>query len=349
MDNTPSNFTNTCFGGRLSYVDAQKGILILLVVFHHINNYAHSLNIEIDEIDMVFKANYLFVGFFMQAFFFLTGYVSSFNKKFTVFIKNNAKALLLPILFFWLINSSVETYFSHIKDSMMYVTIDNQKIPLLFETMWFLQALFIAKVLLWLINRYAKKTIIQIAIVVTLLVLGSILNDFLGHYNNWLHYRNALCMVFMMFMGFYLKKQTQLMVKVEKLRYVILLLYLIPTLLLATKDMTISYTHMQYFSTKYLVAYLYLSSMGTLAFFCCLKKNNSRFLEYLGKNSLIIYGVHFVFLQFLEVILLRFFSLNGWMNEFIYLIIVYCGSVLLCLASCLFLNRKPFCYLVGKF
>ena len=61
----------------------------------------------------------------------------------------------------------------------MYVTIDNQKIPLLFETMWFLQALFIAKVLLWLINRYAKKTIIQIAIVVTLLVLGSILNAFL--------------------------------------------------------------------------------------------------------------------------------------------------------------------------
>lgn len=154
----------------------------------------------------------------------------------------------------------------------MYVTIDNQKIPLLFETMWFLQALFIAKVLLWLINRYAKKQYSQIAIVVTLLVLGSILNDFLGHYNNWLHYRNALCMVFMMFMGFYLKKQTQLMVKVEKLRYVILLLYLIPTLLLATKDMTISYTHMQYFSTKYLVAYLYLSSMGTLAFFCCLKK-----------------------------------------------------------------------------
>ena len=50
MDNTPSNFTNTCFGGRLSYVDAQKGILILLVVFHHINNYARSLNIEIDEI-----------------------------------------------------------------------------------------------------------------------------------------------------------------------------------------------------------------------------------------------------------------------------------------------------------
>ncbi len=339
----------TSLGKRLLYIDAQKGILILLVVFHHINNYARSLNIVIDEIDMIFKINYLFVGFFMQAFFFLTGYLSSFNRDFFCFVKSNAQSLLLPIVFFWLINGSVETYFSHIKDSMFFVTIDNQRIPLLFETMWFLQALFIAKVLLWLIIRYIKNTKVQIVLIVFLLVLGSVLNDYLGHYNNWLHYRNALCMVFIMFMGFYFKNHQQIMNYVEKFKYVILILYIIPISLLASKDISISYTHMQYFSTKYLIAYLFVSSMGTLAFFTCLKTNKSRFLEYLGRNSLIIYGVHFVYLQIFEVILLRYFSLNGCVNELLYLFIVYCGSVLFCLVSCVLLNRKPFCYLIGKF
>lgn len=88
---------------RLGYVDIAKGVLITYLIIHHIidfgisnfglgNNFVLSILRELQRPIML--------CYFMQAFFFITGYCSNFDTPFLIFLKKQIKSLLIPALIF---------------------------------------------------------------------------------------------------------------------------------------------------------------------------------------------------------------------------------------------------------
>ena len=90
---------------RDSSVDVMKGILIILVIINHITGVALKSGIEFETINVLHICRYLYIPFFMPAFFIITGYCSSFNKSFNELVKNGLKTLILPSVVFSLVFS----------------------------------------------------------------------------------------------------------------------------------------------------------------------------------------------------------------------------------------------------
>lgn len=87
---------------RLSYIDIAKGLLILMVVFLHVGYYPTSVWGGVNrafELGMN-TIGYLFIPFFMAAFFILSGFCSDAGKKRSVeeTIKKGIIKLLVPMI-----------------------------------------------------------------------------------------------------------------------------------------------------------------------------------------------------------------------------------------------------------
>ena len=90
--------------GRDSSIDMAKGILIAMLIFHHIVDVCAQLdvsNIVISAMRSIQKQ--MIVCYFMPAFFMITGICSNFNKPFVPFVKNQIKSLLIPAVSFILL------------------------------------------------------------------------------------------------------------------------------------------------------------------------------------------------------------------------------------------------------
>ena len=77
---------------RLHYIDVMKGITMLVVVLHHVLWITVDLK-NVTNSTMLFLHGWqdMLASFIMPAFFFCTGYCSSFNKAFKPFFISNFK------------------------------------------------------------------------------------------------------------------------------------------------------------------------------------------------------------------------------------------------------------------
>lgn len=81
---------------RLSYIDSAKGILIIIVIMHHLPQVAIRIcEIDSDNLQIMDSYSFLYCSFFMQAFFFITGFCTSFEKEFSEFFLRNFKTIIL--------------------------------------------------------------------------------------------------------------------------------------------------------------------------------------------------------------------------------------------------------------
>lgn len=145
---------------RMSWVDIAKGIGIMLVVLGHMNVPG-------------FVGKYIY-SFHMPLFFFLSGYVYSSNKytNFSSLLKNKARFLLIPYVYFSLI-----TVFIYFLLDYNLVMLKNVLYGVLIGTggstaLWFLVCLFITELLYYSIIKLCKYKIQYIVIV---LVMSSII------------------------------------------------------------------------------------------------------------------------------------------------------------------------------
>lgn len=337
---------------RIEWIDASKGILIALVVFHHYATYARAMGVEMGGVKHVFLLNNIFVPFFMQAFFFITGYTSSYKKPIKEFVIKNAKSLLFPILFFGVTLALSEKYISHIQPSILFIEKDGQKIPFLLECYWFLHALFISKIIMYGFVNHIKTVKVQFVLALALLVVAMIVNDKVGHLHNWLHWRNSFCMFIFLWMGFVCKKY-ELIGKLERYKWIIYAAYIIPIVLAFVIQKNIGgyivpqYTHSPSFGAKSIPLYLYFALLGSISIVYVSKGISNNLVKYMGQNSLTIYGCHFVWLQ-LSIMLYR--SLLGTSsNSAIFLLLSLATTYLLCLLTCKVFSVSPAKYLIGKF
>ena len=167
---------------RLHWVDVAKGILIMFVVFQHLPVISEAAGIEHDGVGKLGHLSFLFTCFYMQAFFILTGYCSNFEKPFAAFLKSSFKTIMIPAIFFsflYYISLALFYYdFSYVEKMASIGFIMNGG-----SKFWFLNALFLLRIMYWMRAKYIKNDLIGGGIFLLSLAVGILLFD---------NYRNSV-------------------------------------------------------------------------------------------------------------------------------------------------------------
>ena len=186
---------------RLHYIDVAKGILIVLVVIHHIPQIIKGqVGISDGFWAGVGFLNIFYASWFMPAFFFLSGMCSNFDRQFPDFLRRNVKSLLIPAV----VLPIVGTWLLHLAQLDLhpssYLHLDLRRIVLYGSWCWFLPALFVARLVYWTIHHWLQGSAGRIIACLTLLVVACALKQFDVVPNFWMH-RHALAMVLYIALG----------------------------------------------------------------------------------------------------------------------------------------------------
>lgn len=133
---------------RLSYIDITKGILILFLLMGHALLFIRNEGIDDGFINGFQRLRlYLWTPYYMPAFFVITGFCSNFDKPFPTFLWQNFKTLKIPAMIFgtFLVLATMMNHHTfYIQRFLHHVSL-----CVIDSGLWFLDALFIAKVLYW--------------------------------------------------------------------------------------------------------------------------------------------------------------------------------------------------------
>ena len=333
---------------RIPFIDTTKGFLIIFLVFHHIVNMAKDM-MPIENLEFITQWDKLYVPYFMQAFFFITGYCSSFNKKTKYFLYSNAKSLLIPLLVFCILNQFFSWAING--DDFWFVTVLDIRFFFVTELYWFLSALFIAKILLFAITRISSKTKIQFALVLIPFVAAISLNTRHFHAYNWFHWHNGLVNLMFLWIGYTFKQHQSLNEKLKQYGIISLVLYFVGLIVCVVFDKNIPYyTHFPHFNIKYTPLFTYFSLTGTIMIiFIGSLLQCSKELSFLGRNTIVVYGVHFSILSIVIKSLSSFYVPNDHVGGLVFYLLTGGATLLISYWCCLLFQKSPFTYLIGKF
>ena len=327
---------------RLIYLDVCKGILILLLLVNHFYSAINRLDIDISN-------NYLwilgiilitFTPCFMQTFFFISGYCSNFNKPMKEFIISLFKQILIPYLTFSVIGWLLPIIFPLTES---YST----SLSTFGRGLWFLNALFISKLLLYFIIKHIRSTKIIIIVIFLCLFLGILLEKY-DILINFFYIRHGLISIFFVGLGFLFKKN-QLIMKYGQLISSVFYPFLI--LLLKATHIEIPLMASGILVTPAtLPLFLLLTISGTFAFIQYSKLlQDIKPLIYFGQNSLIVYGMHFYFLLLFTKIFYQIIQPESLLDAIIYFIVLYSTDIVIMYLLTRIMNTKYLSWSIGKF
>lgn len=81
---------------RIGYIDVAKGILIMCLLYGHSYIYGGFVGVDEEAMHLLGKTSKIYGCFFMQTFFFITGFCSSFNQVFWEYLWKCLKTILIP-------------------------------------------------------------------------------------------------------------------------------------------------------------------------------------------------------------------------------------------------------------
>lgn len=183
-------------------LDMAKGLLIAMLVFHHIVDVGYRMN-RIDNEVLRFMFNIqkpLITCYFMPAFFIISGMVSNFKRPFRPFIYNQFKTLLIPAISFTVI---FHPFFWEGYSSIHYDLLE------LFEKggmFWFLIALFFAKCIFYIMRKLFSKDYLLIITLLILSIIGTIINQY-DMFPNYLMNRHVLDLTLFLGLGHIFKEK----------------------------------------------------------------------------------------------------------------------------------------------
>ena len=339
-------------GHRLSPIDVAKGLLILMVMYNHIGNLASASGIDDNEVINFIPKTRFFTPFFMPAFFVIVGICSNFNKSFMNFIYSNVKSLLIPAVSLLFIRILVRYVFTGTFSRLEWNGVTSWSVVYtLGYWNWFLTALFTTKILFYIIKRWIYKTSNCIIFLGIIHILGIILYNVKGSgylFVNYYFYQHALMFAIYIGIGYYIKKKIVLS---KSLLYTNCGIYIVIYLVYFFLDRQLPcITSDPYLSIYDIIPHFLLSVSGCfviLGFSKIINKN--LFLETLGKNTLVIYCLHFQFMfSYYEIFKV---SLNDMSihKTIISLLIMFSFTLCGCLLCSKLLNYKYFRLLLGKF
>lgn len=331
---------------HLHYIDVAKGLLIIMVVYGHI--YGNTSEIDNAGVDYIHQSVNLFVSFYMPCFFVITGYCSNFKKSFLEMASSSLRTIILPgislsiLIFIAQLNFTKEAFINLGMDILFYG-----------GRYWFLSALFVGRLLYWICSQHAKE------ITSILCVLSFIIGYALGicyHGVEYWWFVHALLLMPYLGIGQILKRTNVPNVKMASSLFFLMI------------ALTISFSHYGWLRIDYFyhvpgitqkllninltmfIPLVLLSVSGSLWIISmCRMISRNKLLEYLGKNSLIIYCVHGALLAYFIPKIAHGGDDLGVLEFCIRILIAY--LLTLCFSSLIayILNLKYLKVVIGKF
>ena len=322
-------------------IDMAKGILIAMLIFHHINDTGRMAGIENDVIEcMRLVQPPLIVCYFMPAFFLISGMCSNFNKDFLPFLVNQIKGLIIPAISFILL--------FHIYQGEPLRTLCGTVLRLFLygKDYWFLVALFEAKIIYYFLYHNLNSKKILLIILLFLSACGTLLND-VDKIPNFFMHRHALDLMFFVGIGNVLKEKlyTKSTLCYSLLCYIIICSFFI---LSGMKFPYVTYTY----GTSIILwpIHIAVSITGSIVILSiCKRINRNSLLEYMGRNSLAIFLMQwYTLIMFMEAF--KDTLNNCTMKESVVLIsVIFMSTIAIGMFVAYITNTTRLRILMGKF
>lgn len=324
---------------RIAYFDIAKGVLIILLVISHIASAEGRLSYENPYFNNLFNSFRLFRTFYMPAFFVISGLCSSFRKPPKPFFYGILRQLVIPLLVFGIISSALD-------DVLIYHNgIGHAIIRFLthFDTLWFLQALIVSKLILYFLLRHVGNVSYILVLSLLMMAFGVYLD---GHEigPNVFFYKHGLIAFFFLTLGALLRERPELFEKLLKLSVV-----LFPLSTILSFKFYYAFAADIVVSLRSIPLFLFYSVTGSLfILFLARKIRESRFFEYWGRNSIVVYGLHFAPLFAAFKFYYELISPQTALAFSVFLLLLLVTECVICMGLIKLFEFRPFCYLIGR-
>ncbi len=287
---------------RIAWIDISRGIGILLVV------YGHALSPGI--------IRYLIYAFHMPLFFFLSGLVFRYkpDESWQSFIGKNARNILLPYLIFailslllWYVTRRPELPAVLLQFGSIFYGNGNNNLLAFNNLLWFLPCLFLTRVLFFAVTRYSSDIKYLLVVMGLFACLGYCYSLFFSEIKLPFGLETALTAI-VFFGGGYLMttipENIMTMIKKHAVFFLItaLIIFVVGAMVnIAFYELQVDLRQDRLNN----VVYFYLGAWGgiisTVLLSMIIKKN--RLLEYLGKQSLVIFAWHLLAFPYVSKLL----------------------------------------------
>ena len=285
--------------------------------------------------------------FFHAMFFIISGYCSNFTHCFKKFIIKQWKQILLPwICFEFIVKILWAIYLQNFNSDYFIQEFYNLFIPPN-TGLWFFSALFFSKLYLWCLIRLSQSIIIKLSIGLFLLLIGLICNQY-NLFPNVLAIQNSLVSCFFVTLGFALKNIEQC--KFEDIIKKGTILFLISIILYKELGFTMPIldANVSNVGWVYIPIILIYTISGSCACLYLSKYIKLYWLEYFGKNSIIIYGLHFIPLMCLIKIYYNILTPYNYLTMLLLTIIIYSSLFVVLVLLIKLFNSKYFKWIIGR-
>lgn len=335
---------------RIHWVDVMKGLLILIVVFHHLPQNAIAVGYDNDFWVYYDNLKRYYCCWFMASFFIATGLCSNFNKPFKDFFISSFKTLVVPAV---IIHSCLDLLALISEGFSLRLFYFPIKRLLLLGNDWFLTSLFLAKLSCWCISNFINNNRNKILAGGGLMIVGFLMHDF--HITNIWYHQHAFAMCIFLLVGMLAKKK--IFAHNNNFKHISISRYE----LISTTCLILSFFIFDFFQVRIpalnfgfkvsvldIPLYLYFSIMGTIAAIALSKLiDSNKILEYIGRNTIIVYLLH-VFILRIMLKELRFYDHDVLSGLFI-ASITFAISITFCLVCSFVINKTKLKVIVGKF
>ena len=326
---------------RLSYIDIAKGFAMILVLFGHCSYCPAQLEVWL-------------YSFHMPLFFALSGITFSIGKgNFKEFLIKKTKGFLVPYallsLTLWILIYPSRIIRGGFKmkyfKSLIGIVIGYRHTDY-YYTMWFILALFVAELVLFFVVKLIEnkklwiKNVSLLAFIALFVLIGYVVVQHVDGFI-WSLDIAPFAFVFLAF-GYLIKLNIELFYKLSKI-------YIVLFLLLGNLGITyLNFKKSGYFVDLYygklgnLFYYLLASVLGLcFALSLCYIIKKFRFLEYIGKNTLVFYAFqHSLVIPFCKQMTKYFFkAFNLEFNRDIMFVIIMVMSIIILSAMSEIINR----------
>lgn len=305
---------NTEFTGRKSWVDVLKGLLILFVILGHITTNPNILN---------------WLGsFYMPCFFIISGWLMKKDASLNEVIRKKIRGVLLPYFIFALIwvlfcfakNFVVKSNFNFFR-ALLSIVLPYSGAPFVTTyNLWFFPCLFLSQIL---VAIFIYKNIIYKIMISAVWIVFLVLGIFITPYCSLL-YAVAIASIFVG-LGFFISNYLYAKIKIESkflLRLLIVFICLLVHVSCLILNVYVFNNNLDFSSASYGILPIYL--LGAFAgsmFFIGLNIMVKKFilLEYVGKNSMVYYALHYEVLAIVDFIVVKFINVDWLMSTIIFI------------------------------
>lgn len=275
----------------------------------------------------------------MPAFYIVSGICSNYEKSFSSFLISKIISLKIPIFFFIGIPGCLGIWtlygFSPFDIKLWIIR--------MFESgPWFLHAIFLSQILIYVIKRLVANQTLQFIVCIILYTIGGI--SIINHLYPCFWIFHSLMLTIFLLIGKVINEY------VISKGYIALFVFFIVVTTLNIIGYKLPHIVQNPVINYYmdLPIILILSTSGSLGFlWICRKINQSPILEYIGKYSLMVYLLHYIFITFfMKYIYIT--NNDSIINVLSLFIITLISIISLCLAIAYLLDKPYIRIAIGK-